>query len=164
MGRWLLIGLVVIIGGVAAYYGLRSKPAFDLDTLDSQVRSLSVGHRVAKRVADTDSIPAWLREDAAHVGQVEAILTAHTDDCEETTAKLRAHHESLQQKLAADPDRMTIARIESLTPAKRRKVAQQIVYLLAPIYEQLQPVVEEWAWECKAESEVLGLVLGTVAP
>ncbi len=164
MGRWALIGLVVIGGIVAAYYGLRSPPAFDLDNFSDMVRRLRAGHQFARRAADTDAIPAWLKEDAAHVEAVQAILAAHADDCQATADKLRAHHQALQQRLAEDPDRMTIDRIDSLPPLKRQRVAQQIIFVLAPIYAALEPEVERWAWECKEESAVLDEVLGTVKP
>ena len=164
MGRWLVIGLIAIGLGVAAYYGLRTEPAFDLDGFSEKVRTLSAGHHVARRVADTDAIPGWLREDAAHVQRVKAILEGHGDDCQATADALSAHHRALQERLAADPDRMTIDRIQQLDPAKRQRVGHQIVFVLAPIYADLEPSVEAWARECKPESEVLASVLGTVSP
>ena len=161
MGRWIVIGLIAVIGFVLAYYLLRTPPAYDLDKFDSMVDRLRAGYGIARKVADIDAIPDTLKVDRDHVSKVQAILEAHADDCAATVAALERQHTAYQQELDALPNQLTAEKVEAMSSHQRRALAQKIVYLMAQPYQELQPVVESWAWECKEESAVLGKILGS---
>lgn len=161
MGRWILIGLIALIAIMLAYYLLRSPPAYDLDKFDGMVNRLRAGFGIARKVADIDAIPDTLKVDRNHVSKVQAILEAHSDDCAATVAALEQQFTAYQQELDALPKQLTAAKVEAMSSSQRRALAQKIVYLMAPPYQELQPVVEGWAWACKEESAVLGKILGS---
>jgi hypothetical protein len=161
MGRWLLVALLGAGLITGAYFWLRTPPAFDLDTFGQMVSRLRAGYGIARKVADIDAIPDWLKLDAAHGRSIQSILQGHTDDCPATAALLRERHARYQTEQAALPDRMTPERLDSLTPAERNQVAHKTIYVLAPVYLDLEPIVGQWAWECKPESEILTTILGT---
>ncbi len=162
MLRWLLLVLVATGIAIALYHLLKSPPAFDLEGFDSKVDRLRAGSIIARKVADTDAVPDWLEADAEHITAVRRILEAHDGDCQVTVEALEQQLEQHRQRLQEFPDRMTLESLQALPPARRQRLGQQIIYALAPVYTDLRPVVEQWAWQCKEESVVLDEVFGNI--
>ncbi len=162
MRRWLLLVLVATGTVIAIYHLLKSPPAFDLEGFNRRVDRLRAGSVIARKVADTDAIPDWLEADAEHITAVRLILESHDGNCQATVEALDQQLEQHRQQLEEIPDRMTIESLQTLPPARRQRLGQQMIYVMAPVYSDLRPVVEQWAWQCKEESVILDEVFGTV--
>jgi hypothetical protein len=162
MRRWLLLLLVATGAAIALYHLLKSPPAFDLEGFDRRIDRLRAGSVIARKVADTDAIPDWLDADAEHIAAIRRILEAHDGDCEATVEALEQQLERHRQRLEEIPDHMTIESLQALPLARRQRLGQQIIYVMAPVYSELRPVVEQWAWQCKEESVILDKIFGAV--
>ncbi len=157
------LGLIVlaVVLGVGGYYFLRTKPAFDLDRFDQQIFRLKAALLVVAKTADTDVISETIELDLAYLTAVEQILSEHIDDCAATVVTLEKRHEVYLAEQDEIDEPLTAESIGAMARIRKMQQGQRAVAHLGPAWIRLAPVVEEFAWSCKEESEILAKILGT---
>ena len=158
--RNLIILLLVLAGtGLLLWLLSGSKPDFDLDGFDKHVSRLEHDYLTARKAADRDAIPAWVKAYAAHFEKLGALLK-NGDDCKTTSASLLQAHRDFQAAHEAIEDFKSVAEIVKLSGMDTLPLVQKIIFVMAPAYKSIKPEVHRWAKSCPKESEALYEVFG----
>jgi hypothetical protein len=154
------IVLLVVLG--AFWFLFRTKPEFDLDRFESQVRQLATAANVAKKMADKGQVPDYLQTDIDYLNALKEILVQRDLECEQIVEQINAHFIVYQEEKKDNPDALSLKDIESMDPAQRREAGMRIVAHLGPAWYELLEPVKEFCAGCPEESKILELALGTL--
>ena len=160
--RWVIIILIFLGVGLIYLLSRPPEPTFDLDRFNQQIFKLRAAYSVAKKVADTDTIPEQLELDLDYLHSVGKLLEQHLDQCQTAAQALKARQAQYIQDQKNLPSPVTIEKIETLERLQRLRQAQKTVAILAPAWFDLAPIVNLFTRSCPQESQILSQILGTM--